>query len=40
MQSIDKVISIDMVQKLAKLFAKSATKAVLMEVGGLALLPR
>lgn len=36
MQSIDKVISTDMVQKIAKPLAKSATKSVLMEVGGLA----
>ena len=35
MQLTDKVISTDMVQKIAKPLAKSATKAVLMEVGGL-----
>ena len=36
MQLTDKVISTDMAQKIAKPLAKSATKAVLMEVGGLA----
>ena len=36
MQLTDKVISTNMAQKIAKPLAKSATKAVLMEVGGLA----
>ncbi|MDU4009915.1 hypothetical protein, partial [Veillonella sp.] len=36
MQLTDKVISTDMAYKIAKPLAKSATKAVLMEVGGLA----
>lgn len=40
MQLTDKVISTDMAQKIVKPFAKSVTKAVLMKVGGLALLPR
>lgn len=36
MQLTDKVISTDMAQKIAKPLAKSATKSILMEVGGLA----
>ena len=40
MQLTDKVILTDMAQKLAKPLAKSVIKAVLVEVGGLALLLR